>query len=303
MSQPWTPDHPVSPDLARQLVEELMGQRISDIRLLSQGWDNAAYLVDQSLVFRFPQRELASGLIENESRVLPIVASGVQTQVPKPIWSGHITSLHPYPFLGANLIEGETACRAVEIDGNKLAFQVGKFLRELHDIPLNDVQRIWAPRDDLRRADLSVRLPRLFGYLEELIDAGEDVPDTIDLIEEASDYETWEEDLCWVHGDLYARHLIVKDGVLSGVIDWGDVHFGDRAIDLSIAFSFFSENERKSFFESYGEIDRSLEVRAKIKALHYAGILIPYAKEIKDEALLKAGRKALEFLNENTPPA
>lgn len=298
MSQPWTPDHPVSPELARQLIEELTGQSIWDIRLLSQGWDNAAYLVDEEYVFRFPQRELAAGLIENESRVLPLIADRLPCDIPKPIFSGHIPELHPYPFLGAQMIEGETACRAKYIDFSHSAYETGEFLRDLHDIPLTDLQTLWAPRDDLRRADLSVRIPRIVGYMDELVDSGEDVPPFIDLLEEASGLFTPEEDLCWVHGDLYARHLVIYDGLLNGVIDWGDVHYGDRAIDLSIAYSFFSKEERAMFFAAYGEIDESLELRAKVKALHYAGILIPYAKEINDRDLLKAGRKALEFLKE-----
>ena len=36
-----------------------------------------------------------------------------------------------------------------------------------------------------------------------------------------------------VHGDLYFSHILVNEkGKLAGVIDWGDIHIGDVAIDL-----------------------------------------------------------------------
>jgi aminoglycoside phosphotransferase (APT) family kinase protein len=37
-------------------------------------------------------------------------------------------------------------------------------------------------------------------------------------------------------GDLYARHLVLEPGgAAKGVIDWGDVHYGDPALDLAVA--------------------------------------------------------------------
>src|SRR5437773_2511881 len=36
----------------------------------------------------------------------------------------------------------------------------------------------------------------------------------------------------WIHGDLHARNVLVENGAITGVIDWGDVAVGDRATDL-----------------------------------------------------------------------
>jgi aminoglycoside phosphotransferase (APT) family kinase protein len=36
-----------------------------------------------------------------------------------------------------------------------------------------------------------------------------------------------------VHADLTPPHLLVHDGVLAGVIDWGDMRVGDPALDYS----------------------------------------------------------------------
>ena len=56
-----------------------------------------------------------------------------------------------------------------------------------------------------------------------------------------------------VHGDLYVRHLIVGDDArLLGIIDWGDLHLGDRASDLAIVFTVLPPAARAHFFATYG---------------------------------------------------
>jgi aminoglycoside phosphotransferase (APT) family kinase protein len=36
-----------------------------------------------------------------------------------------------------------------------------------------------------------------------------------------------------IHSDLGPEHLLVRDGRLAGVIDWGDTRVGDPALDYS----------------------------------------------------------------------
>lgn len=43
-----------------------------------------------------------------------------------------------------------------------------------------------------------------------------------------------------LHGDLYARHLLIQNGKIAGIIDWGDMHIGDVAVDLAILRAIFS---------------------------------------------------------------
>ncbi|MFC6847283.1 phosphotransferase [Streptomyces caelestis] len=40
-----------------------------------------------------------------------------------------------------------------------------------------------------------------------------------------------------VHGDLGPGHLLAQDGALTGVIDFGDAHIGDPAVDLAWALN------------------------------------------------------------------
>ena len=40
----------------------------------------------------------------------------------------------------------------------------------------------------------------------------------------------------WLHGDLHPANILVNDGQVSGVIDFGDITAGDPASDLSVAW-------------------------------------------------------------------
>jgi aminoglycoside phosphotransferase (APT) family kinase protein len=95
--------------------------------------------------------------------------------------------------------------------------------------------------------------------------------------------------------DLYARHLLVDDsGRVCGVIDWGDAHLGDPALDLSIQFAFLPPEARPAFEAAYGELDADTRRRARFRALFSGTMLVHYGASSGDEALVEAGRWALE---------
>ncbi len=51
----------------------------------------------------------------------------------------------------------------------------------------------------------------------------------------------------WVHGDVSAGNLLVNDGQLSAVIDFGCSAVGDPACDATIAWTFLSGKSREAF--------------------------------------------------------
>ncbi|HYI01687.1 phosphotransferase [Hyalangium sp.] len=110
------------------------------------------------------------------------------------------------------------------------------------------------------------------------------------------DTPPWTRRPCWVHGDLYARHLLV-DGhhAVTGVLDWGDVHLGDPAIDLTIAFTFLPPEARGAFRAAYGRIDDATWDRARFRAFHYGVVLLLYGRSEGDPALVRTGRDALRY--------
>jgi aminoglycoside phosphotransferase (APT) family kinase protein len=50
----------------------------------------------------------------------------------------------------------------------------------------------------------------------------------------------------WLHADLHPANLIVREGRLAAVIDFGDLTSGDLAIDVSVAWMIWEPDARES---------------------------------------------------------
>jgi aminoglycoside phosphotransferase (APT) family kinase protein len=305
MANVWDADVEITPDgmirrIGRQFPE-LVPVRLEP---LGVGWDNVAVLVNDGWVFRFPRRRVAAALIEREARVLPLLAPHLPLPIPVPRFRGAPGDDYPYPFSGYARLPGVTACRAALTDAARadLAVPLARFLAALHRVPVDDELRAGGEHgDDIGRTDLPARAvvakERLHGVAPALAAAGIDagpLPGLIDRLAAATPPHAGP--ACWVHGDLYARHLLVDAATRRpcGVIDWGDVHLGDPALDLSIAWSFLPPGApRNAFRVEYGAIDRATWDRARFRALHYGPILVRYGIDTGDDAIREAGEFAL----------
>ncbi len=85
----------------------------------------------------------------------------------------------------------------------------------------------------------------------------------------------WDRAPAWLHGDLYAANLLVRDGELSGVIDFGGLGVGDPACDLMSAWTLFSGESRDAFREALG-VDEATWIRGRGWILSWALIALPY---------------------------
>ena len=56
----------------------------------------------------------------------------------------------------------------------------------------------------------------------------------------------------WLHGDLHPRNVLVQDGCIAAVIDWGDVTAGDAATDLAAVWWLFNLEAHSDFWAAYG---------------------------------------------------
>src|SRR5919199_2315777 len=301
MGDPWDADIQITEDAAVNLIAEQFPE-LAPVQavVLGVGWDNLALLVNVCWVFRFPHRKVAGDLLEREVRTRPLLAPHLPLPIPVPAFAGAPTVDYPYVFAGYALLPGGTACRVslAEHERAALAPALAGFLAALHGIPITAETRAWAPGDDIARADVRRRAPQLKARL--LANAArlpaQDVRALTALVDGLAAHSGRVQQSCWVHGDLYARHLLVDEGAaLTGVIDWGDVHVGDRALDLSIAFSFLPPAARYTFRQAYGEIDEATWVRARFRALHYGAILVEYGANSADPAIKALGEYALQY--------
>jgi aminoglycoside phosphotransferase (APT) family kinase protein len=246
------------------------------------------------LAFRFPRRTFGIAAVETEMRVLPRLAPRVGVAVPVPLRVGRASAAFPAPFYAHRYLEGRTADRAALDDAGRarLAPALAAFLRELHRIEGLPVEADTFRADAARSAERArPRLPILeasawASYLPAARACLDDVPPPADAPP------------VLLHGDLYARHLLLDDaGDLTGVLDWGDVCLGDRALDLSVVYSFLPPAAHAAFWSAYGETSETTRRRAHFLALTRYGInLLAYALDVGDTALEREAGGALARL-------
>jgi aminoglycoside phosphotransferase (APT) family kinase protein len=239
-------DTPVDEQLARRLIAaQFPAFHDASVRHIGEGWDNAAYLVAEHLIFRFPQRKICAPLIRKEVAALPLLASLVPYPIPRPLFAGEPSEEYPYPFAAYEILIGAPADTRVLSDDEyrDLARDLGRFLRALHDIDPDPVRAVGLPCDDIGKLD-----PKRLGVAEPPLEGA----------------------ACIVHGDLYEKHLLLDQrNRLCGVIDWGDLHYGLPAVDLSGVHMVIPERFHGDFFAVYGEVDERAWRFAQYRARYH----------------------------------
>jgi aminoglycoside phosphotransferase (APT) family kinase protein len=278
------------------LVRALLGEQFPELdaasaRPLGTGWDNSVWVVEETWAFRFPHRAVAIPGVEREIAVLPRLAPLLSAPIPEPRFVGVPSDRFGWPFFGAPLLAGEEVVEAELADGarGQLGAELGRFLRVLHDTDVD----VDLPADPLGRADMSVRVPRALARLEEVDELGLWVPPqpVYAILEQASALPPVEP-RAFVHGDLHFRHVLVDEGHLSGVIDWGDMCRADPAVDLLLYWCFLPPDARAAFVDAYGPIPEDRLLRARVLALFICGILLVYGRQegfTRIEAEARAG--------------
>jgi aminoglycoside phosphotransferase (APT) family kinase protein len=251
-------------DAARAIERAFPELAPAEVIALGSGVDNEAFLVNGAWVFRFARGAHAVPYLEREIAFTPMLAARLPITIAAARLVCRDPSIHPFPFAGHAYIEGMSA-ESIALD--PFAAALAAFLRALHAVDPGDVE---VP-DLAGKADFARGVERIDRW-------SNDAPDRAAIMSLAEQLARTPPDRapCWVHGDLYARHLVIRDASIAGVIDWGDVHVGDRALDLSVAFSF---DDPARFFDAYGPIDDAMLDRARFRALTYGVFFVYVATE------------------------
>jgi aminoglycoside phosphotransferase (APT) family kinase protein len=252
------------------------------------------------VVFRFPRRRFSAALIEREIAVLPRIAPLLPLAISDPLYAGVSTQAYPCTFAGYAQIAGTTACSFPldDVMRASLAQPLGAFLRALHAIDPQPFIERGLPYDEIARLDHTKRHPQTLERVAFLSAAGiGDLESHVEWLAAHPPVAADAGDRRIVHGDLYARHVIVDaNGRATGVIDWGDVHCGDRALDLAIAFLLLPPDAHASFREAYGTIDDRTWNAARYRATYHAILEREYGLRVGDARMQSAGATALAFI-------
>lgn len=264
----WDEDVTLNIEGVINLIEEQFKPiKVTDISFIGNGFDNNVYTVNNKYLFRFPRRSIADNLIKKEGYILPIISQYVRTPIPYPQFQGNPSDNYPYHFLGYNYLHGYSVEEVESIDGVNSIKVLAEFLSNLHSIPAESVVNIIG-YDELGRVNVTKRKNTLIKNAEAIRRLG--ICDTSQLelyIYTLPEMQVDDENVL-VHGDLHIRNLLYDvNGIVSSVIDFGDIHVGHRACDLAIIYSIIPNKYRYIFFEEYGQVSEATLNIARFRAI------------------------------------
>lgn len=216
------------------------------------GWDNRTFRLGDTMSVRLPSTPGHAGQAEKELRWLPVLAPHLPLPVPVPLASGAPGEGYPFVWSVYPWLDGETASPGRIADLVGFAGSLAGFLAALARIdPTGGPPP--APHGGFRGAPLltyDVETRRSVEALGDRVDAGA----VLDLWNRALGARFTGPPV-WFHGDVAAGNLLVRDGRLAAVIDFGCSGVGDPACDLAIAWTLFAGESRQAFRAALGVDD------------------------------------------------
>lgn len=277
-----------TPAITSKLVAELLADQFPQwshktLEFIPSGWDNRTFRLGADLLVRLPSGPAYAAQVAKEQRWLPFLASKISYTIPRPVALGKASTVFPYAWSVYQWIEGEPADR-VQLDDEQLmalAQQLAAFLTQLHLVTTAGGPTP-GRHNFYRGGDLSL-------YAEETISAIEKLKDIVDADRLKAIWlkalgSRWRKPPVWVHGDLSRGNLLLQNGQLAAIIDFGCMAIGDPACDLMPAWTLFNGKSR-ALFQEHLSLDEDTWLRARGWALWKALItLISYRDMSLDRA-------------------
>ena len=238
-------------DVSEELVRALLADQHPDLAALplvvvGEGWDNVMYRLGEHYSVRVPRREMAAPLVLNEQRWLPELASRLPIPVPAPVRIGVPALGFPWHWSVLPWFDGEMAESAPLRDAYEAAALLGWFVRELNQPAPPDY-----PPNPYRGVPLATRHDPTVERIAQLADEI-DAPAITRVWDELCATPVYDGPPLWIHGDLHPANVLVRDGVIAAVIDFGDISAGDRAVDLAGGIMLFDPGPLDVFRDAAG---------------------------------------------------
>ncbi len=260
--------------------------------VVSSGTDNVTFRVGANLAVRLPRAAWTQGQVEKDLTWLPRLGPQLPLAVPQPLALGSPNEEFPFSWGIYRWLEGTPFQRDQLADPSAAARELAAFVHCLQQIdttgaPIPDGPfgrgTPLAPRDELFRA-----------AVEELRDEF-DTGLALAAWEASLAVGAWDGPPRWIHGDLMPGNVLVADGRLAAVIDFGTAGAADPAGDLLAAWYLFSGDSRRAFRDAL-EIDEHAWVRARGWTLSLEMMGLPYYRARNPAGLPNARRLIGELL-------
>ena len=241
--------HPGQVDIDRALVRRLLidqfpaWAKLPLVPVASTGTVNALFRLGDELVVRLPLVERWAAGVINELEWLPRLGPLLPLAVPEPVAAGEPGEGYPFRWAVYRWLDGEPWALDRVDDPCRAAEALAEFARVLQAVDPTGTPR---PRPashggPLRERDEGVR---------SALAAAAGMMDTAAIAaawDRALAVPAWDRPPVWVHSDLLAGNVLVRDGRLHAVIDWGGAGVGDPAANALAAWSLFTGESRKAY--------------------------------------------------------
>ena len=212
----------------------------------NEGWDNRTFHLGEDLLVRLPSAAEYALAVDKEHRWLPALAPRLPLPIPVPLGRGEPGAGYPFPWSIYQWLDGEPASVDRIADPVRFALDLAGFLAALQGIDTTGGPgpglHNWYRGGTLRTYDGLAQ--RALTTLDGHVDAG-------------LAREIWKSALDapgdgtrrWFHGDVARGNLLLDDGGLAAVIDFGTCGVGDPACDLAVAWTLLTADGRRAFRE------------------------------------------------------
>jgi aminoglycoside phosphotransferase (APT) family kinase protein len=236
----------ITADVAARLVAgqfpQWAGLPVVPVKL--NGWDNTTFRLGHELSIRLPSADRYVAAVGKEHRWLPLLAKHLPLPIPQPVAMGRPGEGFPRPWSVYRWIAGEPASESKIADPVGFAAALAGFLTALQAIGTSGGPPA-GEHNFFRGGPLTL-------YDEQTRHLIRLTADDIDAQAATSVWDTalastWERAPVWLHGDMTASNLLVADGALHAVIDFGGTAVGDPACDLVMEWTFFTGDSAAAF--------------------------------------------------------
>lgn len=264
-------------------------------KYLNNGWDHEVIILDNKLVFRFPNSPEYLKVLEDEVNLLGFISQKAKINIPK-----YEYIAKDYSFAGYQLIKGSELKESVFVtlsdnDRNKIAEQLAEFFTFFHTLDVGEMSEKYHVAYE---KPLEERLKSLGEeYLRPNLSASE-YQKVEHVIKEVEQLNYANVPFVLTHSDFSPKHIIWNSVDRSvGIIDFSDRCITDPAIDFAELYLYSSEFVEQIYDLYKGPKDSEFLIRAKIH-LRRAGvhmmahsfknqkISFEQAKQIFDKAVL-----------------
>jgi aminoglycoside phosphotransferase (APT) family kinase protein len=225
-------------ELLNRIKEDFPNVIWTKYKYLDEGWDHEVIILDEKLVFRFPNDPEYLKLLKTEVKVLrklrPLISS---VNIP------NYSYVAPdYSYAGYQYLKGQTLTKPY-IDGlsanerNAIAMKLADFLTVMHTAIPEGHNLGKVPQSDMAETQADNKILSV-KHLKTIL-RSEDYHLVESILENTDKILAEDLPSVLLHGDIYSTHLLWDDelGEL-GIIDFSDMNRGDPAFDVAELFEY-----------------------------------------------------------------